>query len=564
MDISSVKSCIDTIENPDRCTPNSVDAFSLRHGSRVVDIDKDPSGTIFMATNDGLLRYDPKNGFFKTIIRNKSILSKPVQCIRFDGNTLLAGIQGYGLVVRQVGKALLLIGRDRFRGGILRKIVRIGPKEFWVCTNMGLFHLKFYSTYKHYKIYCINNKNGLLSNEVNNIVWHNSKWWVACGDGITILPMLSDSVTKKRGPDILANKFLINGKPVDSSVPLEVMEKGLQVDFSYSCLQFRNFRDIQYRIRLNPNDAWKTRTLPFHRLNNLNEGSYEIEVQAKTFNSNWGKSLIFPAFVVLPPIWQRTWFLVFAVVGSASLSLLIVFSFIRNKQERSILDQQLTEANLRALRAQIKPHFIFNALNSIQRFFLNNRKEEGLEFLGQISVLIRRMLVSSDRHLHSLQEEIQLLTEYLEVEKMRVGNEFTYQINVDEKVNLQTRIPTMLIQPLIENALWHGIMPRQEPGGLIILEVKTTGPYTGAGGKGNLERLHVLIQDNGIGLEAASKRSTQKHESFGLRSIYEKIDLLNKRYAAGITISFEDLTKENITSSGTIVLLNLPITYVET
>ncbi|HLF64080.1 MAG TPA: histidine kinase [Saprospiraceae bacterium] len=220
-------------------------------------------------------------------------------------------------------------------------------------------------------------------------------------------------------------------------------------------------------------------------------------------------------------------------------------------QKEAKLERDIRESQVQTLRAQMNPHFIFNALNSIQHFILDNQKENSVKYLSRVSQLIRRVLQNSTTPNILLDEELQTLKAYVEIEQLRFHAAFTFTCTVDEEVPTEIlRIPHLMIQPFIENAILHGLV-HLKGNGILTLQVR---PYR------EDEAIEVIITDNGIGREEAAKRSKQsprKHNSISTGSIEARIRLLLPDEQQPVLI--EDLKDENGRAAGTRVRLTIPI-----
>ncbi len=202
-------------------------------------------------------------------------------------------------------------------------------------------------------------------------------------------------------------------------------------------------------------------------------------------------------------------------------------------KRREKLKQQVILAEQTALRAQMNPHFIFNALNSIQDFILHHDDKNANIFLTNFSTLIRKILETSKNNTVSLKEEIETIRIYLDIEKLRFEGKFKYIITIDKSVNLEeTFIPPMLLQTYIENAIWHGLIPNNTEGLLEINFILL-----------NEKILSVSIEDNGIGREKASEiaKLRKHHKSMGMKNAAERIDLINKSKHKNTSIHVVDL-----------------------
>lgn len=214
-------------------------------------------------------------------------------------------------------------------------------------------------------------------------------------------------------------------------------------------------------------------------------------------------------------------------------------------------DKKLTEIELRAIRAQINPHFIFNCLNSIQLFVMQRDYEYAQKYLSDFSYLIRKTLDFSRRNFITLTDEITYLNTYLGLEKMRFEHKMEYDIRLDPDIaTAEVEIPAMLLQPYVENAVKHGMTnPHQSIGSLVIRFNQL---------KGDL--LECVIEDNGIGINQAKLLNTlpKHHQSSGMEISFTRAELLNKMYNTGIHIEIIDKSGRNFTESGTIVRILIP------
>ena len=208
---------------------------------------------------------------------------------------------------------------------------------------------------------------------------------------------------------------------------------------------------------------------------------------------------------------------------------------------------------LESLRSQMNPHFIFNALNSIQDYILKNEKRLARDFLVKFSRLIRTFLEHSQKDLITLEEELSVLKLYLELEKDRFEHTFHYFLEVDKKLDKQSiEIPTFLIQPYIENAIKHGLLHLK---GERLLHVRFIQ-------NDDSKYLLVEIEDNGVGREASKRindRKPLKPKSFSTKANQKRVELINKTREVPIELVIQDLFNEDRSAKGTIVKIKIPL-----
>ena len=223
------------------------------------------------------------------------------------------------------------------------------------------------------------------------------------------------------------------------------------------------------------------------------------------------------------------------------------------KKGQAELQQKVSELEMQALRAQMNPHFIFNCLNSINRFIFKNETKVASDYLTRFSRLIRMVLLHSQKKLVPLEDELDMLKLYLDMERLRFKNAFDYHITTTNAIeNASVFIPPLLLQPFCENAIWHGLMHKEGPGHLNIELNEDHGI------------LHCTISDDGVGREKAEaykSKSAEKEKSMGLKITKERLSLLNQGTTGGTFYEIEDVLNENNEAAGTKV--NLKIRYKE-
>jgi len=223
---------------------------------------------------------------------------------------------------------------------------------------------------------------------------------------------------------------------------------------------------------------------------------------------------------------------------------------LKASQKQLALEKQYRDSELKALKAQMNPHFIFNVLNSIQEFIVLNEKEKASEYLATFAELIRNYLNFSNEEFITLHEEIDTITNYLELEHLRFGDDLKYTIHIENNLDVNTiSLPAMLIQPYVENALKHGLFNKTGDKHISI-----------SFGQTNDNTLFCVIEDNGIGRVAAAEHKASKsneHKSFASMATKERLQLLNQRYRSNIGVTIIDIEAENQT--GTRVELTIPI-----
>jgi LytS/YehU family sensor histidine kinase len=281
----------------------------------------------------------------------------------------------------------------------------------------------------------------------------------------------------------------------------------------------------------------------------LKSGTYRFEVQAQNSDNLWGDSNVIN-FIITPPFWQTTWFTVLSTIIFSLIIYLVFRLRIISLRRRNELINNVNVYKQQSLRQQMNPHFIFNTLNSIQLYILEKDHISSHKYLTKFAKLMRLILDNSQQTTIPLKDEIDALKLYLELESIRLSGKFEYFVNVEDNDLLNWRIPTLLIQPFVENAIWHGIMLKPEQDGWVKIKLIK---YNGG--------VLCSIEDNGVGREAAQKirdKQDTERKSLGFKITAQRIDILNNLYKGNFVINYHDIKSATGESLGTRVDIQIP------
>ncbi|MDV7187887.1 histidine kinase [Lutibacter sp. TH_r2] len=242
--------------------------------------------------------------------------------------------------------------------------------------------------------------------------------------------------------------------------------------------------------------------------------------------------------------YKRQRLIIYSLIGGLLLLLAAIYFMYKSNKQRRLANNLLA---LKSLRSQMNPHFIFNALNSVNSFIAQNDERSANRYLTEFSTLMRNVLNNSEQDFIPLSKEIELLELYMKLEHARFKDKFDYSINIDENLTInEYQIPPMLLQPYVENAVWHGLRYKEEKGFLKVSFIKK-----------NEESIVIEISDNGIGRtksKALKTENQQKQQSKGMANIKKRVAILNEMYSDKVDVFIEDLY---IDTSGTKVILTL-------
>jgi len=342
--------------------------------------------------------------------------------------------------------------------------------------------------------------------------------WIGTAKGL-ITANITNSPSEYifQNPIVFEKLSVYNGASFTNPKTLELGSTQNSFEISFSTDQYFAPLPLSYRYRLNgSSNEWQITDQPIASFQSLGPGPYSLEVQAKTPGSLWSESSKLN-FTILLPFWKKWEFFLTIALGLtaliAALSVWRVRRIKRLEQRRRKLDQKIVELEYRALSAGMNPHFIFNALNSIQQFIIPLQSREALEYLGDVSNLIRLNMQALGKRVVSLADELNLIELYFRIENHRLQDRLHLKlINKLWSDPKLISIPPLLIQPLVENAIWHGLS-LLEKGGEIRITLTETEDF-----------VEIEVSDNGIGLEAAAKNRKKHHESVGLNTTEERLN----------------------------------------
>lgn len=328
------------------------------------------------------------------------------------------------------------------------------------------------------------------------------------------------------------------------------------IDFQFQGLAYPTDYNLNYSYKIEGlNEEWisigKNKIVT---LSSLSPGSYTLRIKAGSPSSPATEKTI--KIYMATPIPQKPWFIVLS--GLALLSFLLLgyrwrIMRIRHQEEEKVrVTKQMADLELKALRSQMNPHFMFNSLNSIKNYILQAKPNLAAEYLSNFSHLIRMILQNSGEKEISLQDELETLILYIELEQIRFEQKFEFNCVVEDGLRLEDiRIPPMILQPYVENAIWHGLMHKKEEGHLMLRFSKDK----------ESEMVCCTIDDDGIGRKKSAEMkslSATKYKSMGMGITKDRIDILNKMNALGIETEIIDKMDASGQAAGTSVIVKIP------
>ena len=513
------------------------------------------SDTVYVGTLDGLyLILKDKTRIFAG--KDEPLFRNDISAITGSGEGLVwIATNGSGMLGYRKGKIerRITVG-DGLTSNVCR-VVYVRKNEMWVGTDKGLNRIIFHRDTLTIVKFTMND--GLLSNVINAVSLDSNIVVVATDKGINFFDV--NAVSFRSNTNLVIDDILVSDRHLDpASRSFSLSHKDNNIRFQFAGISFRSGGEITYKYRLVGLDtAWKTTKENFLSYPTLPSGQYRMELQA-TNKFGIKSRLISIPFTIEELLVEKTWFRLLTFVILIAGSFLFVYWLIRRVRKRDMekndIRRRIAELEQLALKSQMNPHFIFNCLNSIQQFVLDKDVEGSNRFITGFSRLIRQTLDISAKQEIPLSEEIIYLSTYLELEKTRFENKFTYEIRVADGLNVeQVYIPPMMLQPFVENSIRHGIRYRTDSSGKILVSFARTET-----------ELNCVVEDNGVGRERArSFKSSNpiEYQSKGMSLIADRVEFLNMHSTNPITIKIEDLTDENENPTGTRVVMKFPLEH---
>jgi Histidine kinase/Y_Y_Y domain/Two component regulator propeller len=463
----------------------------------------------------GLTKYNYLQDSISSLTRKEGLLSDNI-------NSICKGNNGSFFLVSTAGINLFEPATNEIR------TLKLNDENI----NLSFAYHQYYDSLNHQLICGLNDRILFVKDSI---------WESAAAKQVTWI----DNITVNNTP--------VHIDPLTKELSLRYFEKNITLSFASVSYATNASLSYAYKMEGADNDWIMASQAPTANYTNLSPGRYAFMVKARNQTGKWGPVNTSLQITIAPPFWQTWWFISICL----ALIILSVYGLFRRRvnaiHHEAQMKQTIAETKMTALRAQMNPHFIFNAMNSIQQFTLKNDVDNANLYLSKFSTLLRKVLHSSQQNFITLEEEMEQLKLYLDIEKLRLDGEFTYRVNAGEDIETDAiKIPGMLIQPFIENALKHGLAIKE---GEKVLTIEFT-----------LVSEHLLkciITDNGIGRRKAMEFKQQQekllpYESKGIRLVEERLALLNKEKQHNLPV-FEDLYDESGHPMGTSVSLEVPV-----
>jgi ligand-binding sensor domain-containing protein len=503
------------------------------------------SGLISL-TKDGIVKVDDKY----------PVLKERIVDIKGDAKeTLFIATSNKGVAILKKEGTIIRISKEQGLSSNQCTKIFIDGSTLWVGTTTGVNRVTVDENYQVNKIHIVNDSNGLLSNHVNTLLVNDEKVWIGTSSGLSIISKNLDRA-KQRTPLLYLTGISANNISIDTLLKkkFHYMENNLKIN--YVGLSYKK-GDINYKYRLvRKNNFTDDEHSPWQETKNtavvfslLPPGSYCFSVMAQsTKHGVWSEPIDY-SFVINAPFWKTSGF-VFLIAVTFTFIIILLWKYSQKISERkNIVKRKLQLAELSSLHSQMNYHFMSNAFNSLQGLFLSKKNID--QYIGKFSRLMRLTLEHSDRQLITLSEELEYLKLYCDIEKLRAGNQFTFNIELDEGMDVsKLQVPSLTLQPFVENAIWHGLRPKGGVGSVTLkILPHDSFSYT------------IIIEDDGIGINTSlCTKPKTKRKSYGTKLIIDRFEVIKKQNKGNFSLQIEDKSDVTLTS-GTRVSITFPYRF---
>ncbi|KFF21705.1 hypothetical protein IW22_07135 [Chryseobacterium sp. JM1] len=525
--------------------------------------------SVFFCTSGSLMTYHLKTGKITSLLDERVYTVLP-----FDKENLLVGnfsdlyrfniktkkktlfLKGYYFTDLKKLRDHVYLGATNLNGiiifndqGILKKIEKKNGlindqikkievennNTFWASTNSGISRIELTAD-RNTLITNLTQTDGLPSNAVSGCVIRNDTIFIGTSKGLGIFSIKKLLAQEKS----IHKKVIINSITIENNEHYDLRENltghsDNNVIFNLSFPDYASQGKISYKYKVEGLDeTWQLSNSSTIIFNSIPPGKYVFRVYGLGYNGKQSYISSDLPFEIKPRFWQTWWFMAALAIIIIMIVTLIINSWLQKKRnkklEKFFHEKKIAELELQAIKAQINPHFIYNCLNSIKYLLFKEDYQETENYLDIFSQLIRKTLHYSEKTFMPIEEEVEYLSLYMDMEKLRQNELFDYEFHISEQVNKRWAIPSLLIQPFVENAIKHGISSLKNAKGFVKISFDHED-----------STLCITIEDNGTGIRTKDKSSVNT-DSFGLKLSQKRIKTFQQLFETHITLEINNLS----------------------
>lgn len=530
---------------------------------------------IYITTGDGLAVYDYEKDNFTTfrvpdsltkdnVVKNNGLYDI---VLGHDGRYYI-GSYSCGLVAfnPRTEEIKIAIPKGSFSSTMVYSIIPDRTGELWVSTNKGI--TKYNIGTKEAMTY--DASDGLQANEFTPNAFLNHSDGLIFFGGFNGFSYFNpdDIYIETTNPKMIITSLRTNNDKHyryfthGDTLHLTYKDNSFEIQFATINLLRKNMITYTYMLE-NYDKEWTVHnsTHRYADYNQIRPGTYIFKLNASNETKVWSENPL-ELTIIIHPAWYQTILFKITIIVVLILAIYIIIKqrskiiLQKREQKRKIneLEIQMNQLKQKTLQLQMNPHVIFNTLNSIQQYIINNDIDNAVRYLSSFSKLMRRILNNSNERFIPLSDELDAIRLYLELESMRLGNRFSYSIDIDSEIDEKDiEIAPLLIQPFVENAIIHGLMPKKSNSHLKIVLSKIAS-----------DKLICIIEDNGVGRDSSMRSKMESgsvHKSYGMSITKRRLEMLSKISNDDFSVEIVDLYDDLGDPAGTRV--NIIISYQE-
>ena len=486
---------------------------------------------LILGCNTGVYLFDELDYKIKNFQQGLSNIR--IDDIKWFQNSVCFATKGKGILFL-VNDTIYKIDESNGLCSNLTNKILVDGNNLWCATNKGISHIYFSDFNKfNYSITNIHELDGLLSDEINDLTLFKDTIYLATNSGISFFNKRKDFITHT-SPPIHIVSLSINNADTLVKDSIEFTYPLNNIRFGIEGIGYRSDQKINYKYRL----INKTDTISSFTTNrnvdffSLSPGHYQFSVSAINNSGVWSSKPATFSFIINPPWWQSSWFRSIVLFSVITLVIVLYKNRIKRINERFTIERKQASLQLTAVRAQMNPHFIFNVMDSIRNYMMDNNTASAEKYLTSFAKLVRYTLDRSDKQICSLEEELNMIRIYIELEKERFSKQIDVEIVCDNSIDISdVSIPTMILQPFVENAFKHGLKSNDDVGKISIKILK------------HAERIDVIIEDNGRSSTINKENipgQKKENKSYGTALVQERITAYNLAFGKHLSYKTEN------------------------
>lgn len=505
----------------------------------------DDMGNVLIAERSALYKLpDVVNPFIKM---PKNAIPKKVAVM---GEHIILATYDAGIYFHTKDSIIHLTAETHLLSNFCSDLVIQNDSTFWYSSNEGVGRITFDQDKLSFDALHLTSHEGLIDNDILDLELAKGQLFAAGHKAVVSIPLeLNDD---RRETPIFFTNIKTGDKTFVENEEVILGYKHAPLKVKFRGINYTRGPQLKYRYRLlGQNDNWFDADKNELTFLSLPPGEYQLQVSANTAHGQvLGESPIIK-LIVVPPYWQTPVFYLYCFIGLVLIFAISTWFIIRmikrREEEKTRINSRIALSDLKALQMQMNPHFIYNSLTSIQNYIQTNEKENANRYLTKFARLMRLVLDSSRSPQITLEDEIKLLENYIELEKLRLNHSFTYEIVVDNTLQPErTYLPPLFIQPLVENAIKHGLSNRNDTNGQLGVTFQVSN-----------DELVVTVSNNSAKAIVDMEAENNTHRSHSLGITQDRITNFNSLYNYNIRMKF--MSKQSSDEMNTTVRIYLPL-----